>query len=266
MRSPHSSIAFSIGQFDVHYYGIIMFFAILAGIFVVYKTAKRYYKDVDTEIILDILPVVIVSAILGARVYYVLMDFQYYANHIPEIAAVWRGGLSIHGALIGGVTAGFILARKHKISFLRYADVFAYGLLIGQAVGRFGNYFNCEAFGLPTKLPFGLFIPTIYRPAEYIHFEYFHPTFLYESLWNIAVFLILFFVIRKIPKIADGTIFFSYIVLYSAGRFFIEKLRIDSVLDIGGVPVAQYVSVFAIVLGMFFLIMLNRYWRKKDGV
>ena len=243
MQSPHSSIAFSIGHFDIHYYGIIMFFAILCGIVVMYKIAKNFYKDVDTDIILDILPVIIISAIVGARVYYVLMDFQYYINHLSEIIAVWNGGLSIHGALIGGITAGFILTKKYKLSFLKYADVFAYGLLIGQAIGRFGNYFNCEAFGMPTKLPFGLFIPTIYRPAEYLHYEYFHPTFLYESLWNILVFLILFFVVRKIPKVADGTVFFSYLILYSAGRFFIEQIRIDSVLDILGVPVAQLVSV-----------------------
>lgn len=266
MQSPQSPIAFSIGQFDVHFYGIIMFFAILFGIGAMFAIAKRYYREVDTEKILDILPVIIISAILGARIYYVLMDIQYYAKHLNEIFAVWRGGLSIHGALIGGITAGIILTKKHKLKFLKYADVFAYGLLIGQATGRFGNYFNCEAFGLPTNLPFGLFIPTVYRPYEYLHFEYFHPTFLYESIWNILVFFILLFGIRKIPKIADGTVFFSYLILYSAGRFFIEFLRIDSVLDVFGVPVAQLVSGFAIILGILFLIMINYHNKNKNHV
>lgn len=266
MQSPLSPIAFTVGHFEVHYYGIIMFFAILAGIFVIYLISKRYYKEIDTEKILDILPVIIVSAIIGARVYYVLMDFNYYIRHLPEIIAVWNGGLSIHGALIGGITAGAILAKKHGLNFLKYADVFAYGLLIGQAIGRFGNYFNCEAFGLPTSLPFGLFIPTVNRPYEYIHYEYFHPTFLYESLWNVFVFLILFLVVRKIPKIADGTVFFSYIALYSAGRFFIESIRIDSVLDVSGIPVAQLVSAAAIVISIIFLLVLNTRTENRNGM
>lgn len=266
MQSPLSPIAFSVGGFEIHFYGIIMFFAILSGIGVIYFIAKRFYKEIDTEKILDILPVIIVSAIIGARVYYVLMDFQYYVNYPSEIIAVWKGGLSIHGALIGGVTAGAILAAKNKFRFFQYADVFAYGLLVGQAIGRFGNYFNCEAFGRPTDLPFGLFIPTVHRPYEYLHFEYFHPTFLYESIWNIFVFLILFFVVRKIPKIADGTVFFSYIILYSAGRFVIESIRIDSVLNVSGIPVAQLVSICAIVLGIIFLVVLNKRLENKNGM
>lgn len=258
MQSPNSSIAFSIGSFDVHYYGIVMFFAILAGIFVIYRMVKQYYKDISTDIILDMLPVIILSSILGARIYYVLMDFQYYMYRPQEIFAVWMGGLSIHGALIGGITAGVILAKKNNISFFKYADVFAFGLLIGQAIGRFGNYFNCEAFGIPTSLPWGLYIPALYRPEQFLHYEYFHPTFLYEAMWNIVVFCILFFIVRKIRAASSGTVFFSYILLYSIGRFFIEYLRVDSVLDISGIPVAQLVSLGAIFFSIMGLVLINK--------
>lgn len=258
MQSPPSSILLSVGGFEIHYYGLIMFIAILSGMFVMSKIAKKYYPEISTDTLLDILPVLILSSILGARIYYVIVDFAYYSRHLPEIIAVWNGGLSIHGALIGGIIAGVFLTKHYKISFLKYSDVFSYALLIGQAIGRFGNYFNCEAFGTPTNLPWKLFIPYSHRPFDYRTYEYFHPTFLYESIWNIFVFLILFLFVRKIPKIPDGTIFFSYLILYSTGRFFIEYLRIDSVLNIGTIPVAQVICVLTIIISSVCLIVLNK--------
>lgn len=256
--SPESSVIFSVNGFDIHYYGVIMFFAIISALLVIREMCKRYYKDVSTDILLDILPIIIITAIIGARLYYVVMDIAYYINHPLEIFAVWNGGLSIHGALIGGIGAGFFLAKKHKISFLRYADVFSYGLVIGQAIGRFGNYFNCEAFGKPCNLLFKLFIPMTHRPDEFMDVQYFHPTFLYESFWDITVFLILFFVIRKIGGAKDGTVFFSYLILYSIGRIFIEQLRLDSVLNICGIPVAQIVSALIIVVSACALFLIYK--------
>lgn len=262
MQSPPSSIVFSIGNFQLHYYGLIMFLAIISAMFVMDFVSKKYYKNVKNDILIEILPIIILCALLGARAYYVILDFHYYSQHLLEIFAVWNGGLSIHGGLLGGIGAGIILARKYKFSFLEYADVFSYGLLIGQAIGRFGNYFNCEAFGLPTELPWKLFIPETHRPFEYINYSYFHPTFLYESLWNIAAFLILFCVIRKQQNLAPGTIFFSYLILYSIGRFFIEYLRLDSVLNLGTIPVAQIVCVLTILVAVFCLLFLNKKLRK----
>lgn len=258
MQSPPASVIFTIGSFNLHYYGVIMFFAIISAVLVMSKIAKRYYPNIDTEVLLDILPVIILSAIFGARAYYVILDFHYYANHLTQIPAVWNGGLSIHGALIGGIIGGWVMTKKKKISFFEYADVIAYGLLIGQAIGRFGNYFNCEAFGRPTALPWGLFIPEAYRPLQYMDYSYFHPTFLYESIWNIFVFLILFFVIRKIKKIKNGTIFFSYLLLYSAGRFCIEGVRVDSVLNIGQLPVAQIACIAGACIAVIGLLAVNK--------
>lgn len=259
MQSPPSSVALSIGSYDLHYYGIIMFAAIIVALFVIRTITKKYYKDIDTEIIIDILPVVILCSILGARIYYVLMDFSYFSRHLNEIFAIWNGGMSIHGGILGGIVSGIAMARIKKISFLKYADVFAYGIVIGQAIGRFGNWFNCEAFGRPCTIPFiKLFIPPAYRPAGYEDIEYFHPAFLYESLWDIFVFLILFFVIRKITGIKDGTIFFSYLILYSTGRMFIEWCRLDSVLNIAGIPVAQIVSVVVLLISVSALLFIYK--------
>lgn len=259
MLSPKSSVLVNIGDFSIHYYGVIMFAAIISALLVIRHIAKKYYKDVDAEVILDILPVIILSAILGARLYYVLMDFEYFSIHLNEIFAVWHGGMSIHGGILGGIIAGAILAKIKKINFLKYADVFSYGIIIGQAIGRFGNWFNCEAFGKPCSIPIiKLFIPKEHRPLGFETVEYFHPTFLYESLWNILVFIILFFVIRKIPQIKDGTIFFSYLILYSVGRFFIEWCRIDSVRNILGIPVAQVVSLLIIIFSAIFLLCIYK--------
>ena len=298
MQSPPSSVLVSINGFDIHYYGLIMFCAIAAGIFVMRTIAKKFYKDVDTEIIVDILPVIILSSILGARLYYVFMDWPYFSRHAPEILALWHGGMSIHGGILGGVISGLIYSKIKNINFLKYSDIFAYGLCVGQAIGRFGNYFNCEAFGKPCSIPFiKLFIPAAYRPCGYENFEYFHPTFLYESIWDILVFFVLLFVIRKIcprkirdkeqsdvnefwechiEKVSsdgskarggncdtrlekntkDGVIFFAYLILYSAGRIFIETCRLDSVRNFYGIEVAHIASAVMILIGIIGLLVI----------
>lgn len=267
MQSPPSSVLLEVNGFAIHYYGLIMFFAIISALLVIRFVAKKYYKDVDTEVLLDILPAIILFSLIGARVYYVLMDFSYYSKHMTEIIAVWNGGMSIHGGIIGGVLSGFVLAKIKKINFLKYADVFSYGLVIGQAIGRWGNYFNCEAFGRPCDIPFlKLFIPFVHRPVGYEGYSYFHPAFLYESVWDILVFLLLYFVVRKFAQnknepLADGTVFFSYLILYSVGRFFIEWCRLDSVRDFFGLPVAQLVSLVIIIISSIVLVVLN----KKKG-
>ncbi len=262
MQSPDSAIIFSIGNFDFHYYGLIMFFAILLGIAVIFLIAKKYCKDISVETLLDILPIIIISALFGARLYYVLMDFSYYSKYPMEIFAIWQGGISIHGALIGGVVCGIILAKKMEFNFFKYADIFSFGLLIGQAVGRFGNYFNCEAFGKPCDLPFKLYIPESHRPLEYFQYEYFHPTFLYESVWNLISFCLLFYIFRKCKKLKEGSIFFLYLTFYSVGRFFIEYIRLDSVLNICSIPVAQIVSILVLCVSISCLLIFNFSFKK----
>ncbi len=254
MLSPESSIAFYIANYPVKYYSLIMLVAMLLGTFLSYSIAKTYYKDISLNEFLDMLPITIICGILGARIYYVLMDWAYYSNHLIEIFEIYKGGLSIHGAILGGFLGGFCYIKKHKLNLWKYADIFAYGLLLGQIIGRFGNYFNIEAFGKPCHYSnlICLYIPEKYRPIQYLNNDFFHPTFLYEAFFNLIILLILFFVIRKLTKNTDGVIFISYLGLYSLGRFFIEGLRVDSVLNIGSIHIAQIVS---FVLVIFSLIM-----------
>ena len=266
MLSPQSSIAYNIGEFSIRYYSVAMFFAILSGTVLSCIIARKYYKDVLVSNILDILPNVIIGAILGARLYYVLMDFSFYFNYPLEIFAIYKGGLSIHGGILGGFIMGTMYSKKHNLNLWKYADVFSYGIILGQIVGRIGNYFNIEAYGKPCSFSnlICLNIPARYRPLEFLNTEYFHPTFLYEMIWNIFVLLILFFIIRKLAKKYNGIVFFSYLILYSIGRFFIEMIRIDSVLNICGIHIAQIVSLLIILISILMIFRLKKITSKSQ--
>ena len=251
--SPLSTV-FSVGAFEVRMYGVMIFLAIICAVFCINKIAKKFYPQVSTDVLLDLYPVLIIFGVICARLYYVVLNLDYYLVRPSEILALWHGGISIHGALLGGFVAGVIYLKKKNLPILSYADVITYGLVLGQAIGRWGNFFNSEAFGTPCDLPWKLYIAPMYRPVEYFSYSYFHPTFLYESLWCIFVFLILFFVVRKYQKTRSGLIFFSYLILYSIGRFLIEGIRTDSVLNVGSVPIAQIVSVIVLLTGILAVI------------
>ena len=272
MFTSPGPIAFSIGPRDVHWYGIIIGLGIVcAYLFAEREIARRGGEKKHIESML--IPLVI-AGVLGARLYYVLFNLSYYLARPLEILALWRGGLAIHGALIGGALAFFIYMRRHKLSWLLYADALMPGILLGQGIGRWGNFFNSEAFGGPTDLPWKLFIPENLRPAHYSAVEYFHPTFLYESLWNFVGFALLVILARKLyPKIqapvaashshrAPGIVFFAYCIYYSLGRFFIEALRTDS-LYIGPIRTAQLASVVLFVTGCIGLILIIRAGRMR---
>ncbi|MFN5563547.1 MAG: prolipoprotein diacylglyceryl transferase, partial [Pseudanabaena sp.] len=164
-------------------------------------------------------------------------------------------GIAIHGAIIGGAIAATIFCKRQQISTWLMADIIMPAVILGQAIGRWGNFFNSEAFGSPTDLPWKLLIPSNRRPPEFVNEAYFHPTFLYESLWNIGVFAILIFAFLRFPKLRTGTITMIYAIAYSLGRFWIEGLRTDSLM-VGGLRTAQMVSLAAIVAGIFGLIWL----------
>lgn len=256
MFTSPGDIAFSIGSVSVYYYGIIMAVSLFVGVFVARVMAGKFYPEINPETIYDISPYVIISAILGARIYYCLMSYNYYAQNPFEILKLWHGGISIHGAIIGGLIGGVAYAKKHKLPILKLCDIFSYGLVLGQAIGRWGNFFNSEAFGRPAQNFLKLYIPIYKRPLEYLQYNYFHPTFLYESILDVCIFLILFFVIRKFTKNNDGVVFFSYLILYSIVRIIIEQVRIDSVLNVLGIPIAQIVSVIIILISTIFIIKI----------
>ncbi len=251
LRAPAVN-SFFLWNINIKFYGVAIFFALLVGLWVTYFIAKKYYPKINGDFLLDLFPPAVIGGILGARIYYVLLNHHFYFQHPAEIIAIWHGGISIHGAILGGLIAGIIYCKHAKQPILPYADVISYGLILGQAIGRWGNFFNQEAFGAPVGADYHLrlFIDKIYRPMQFKDSEFFHPTFLYESIANVIIFLLLFFVVRRLVQNKEGVIFFSYLILYSVARFFIEGVRIDSVYNIGSIPIAMIASIIAAVVGV----------------
>ncbi len=257
-KSP-GHIAFSFLSIDIHWYGIIMSLSILIALFVILLIRNKYFKEITTDTICDLSFYLIIFGLFCARFYYVILDNSYFARHPFEIFAIWNGGISIQGAIIGGIFAGYIYANEFKLNFLRLADLFSFGLITGQIIGRWGNFFNSEAFGLPTELPWKLYIPYGLRPIEYKTYEYFHPTFLYESVLNILVLVTLLIILKKKNETRkNGVIFFSYIILYSIVRLFVETIRLDSILNINNVHIAHIAAIALIIFGIIGLNKISR--------
>ncbi|SFI63724.1 prolipoprotein diacylglyceryl transferase [Thermoflavimicrobium dichotomicum] len=279
-------VAFSLGPIQVHWYGILIGTGALLGLWLATREAKRL--GVDPEKILDMMIWVIPAAIIGARLYYVIFEWDYYRSHPQDIIAVWKGGLAIHGGLIGAFLAGYFFVKKHHLRFLVLADIVAPSIILGQAIGRWGNFVNQEAHGGPVSRSFleGLHLPDWIIEQMNIQGTYYHPTFLYESLWNLIGFGLLLLMRKWNPK--RGEIFFTYFMWYSLGRFFIEGLRTDSLtftgpdwlasllnflwspmnllfspgaMENGNIRVAQLVS-FTLILFAIGMIV----WRRKKGL
>jgi phosphatidylglycerol:prolipoprotein diacylglycerol transferase len=236
-------IAFKIGSYAIRWYGVLISLALGLGTYLAYREAAR--QDIDPDHILNIALLVAPAAIVGARIYYVVFAWEAYKDNILEAFAIWHGGLAIHGGLIAGVLVGYLYVKHHNLSFWKLADIIAPSIILGQAIGRWGNFFNQEAHGGPVTQEFINYFPQFIQKGMYIKGVYYHPTFLYESVWNFLVFLFLLFLRRK-KNVPTGTIFLSYFILYSIGRLFIEGLRTDSLM-LGPVRVAQLVSVGLIV-------------------
>jgi phosphatidylglycerol:prolipoprotein diacylglycerol transferase len=249
-----SPIILQIGPLSIRWYGVLIMAGVILGLVLAGREAKR--QDVSIELIYDLFFYMILCAVVGARLYYVIFSWDLYRNNIKEVFAFWHGGLAIHGAVMGGVASALIYARLKRLSFWQFADICAPSLILGQAIGRWGNFFNQEAFGRPTDLPWGIFIDEAHRPIQYLQQTHFHPTFLYESLWNFSVFLFLLWVRRK-KGIIRGDVFLAYLMLYSFGRFWIEGLRTDSLM-FAGFRIAQVVSLFLIIFASLALVQHHR--------
>src|SRR4028119_5672 len=260
-------ILIELGPLTIRWYGLLIASAVLIGVSLSQYLAKR--RNVDPNLLGDLAIWLVIAAIPSARLYYVLFEWKQYSQHPDQIIAIWNGGIAIHGAILGGTLAAIIFARIQKISVWQLADLVAPSLILGQAIGRWGNFFNSEAFGDPTNLPWKLFIPCDRRPQIYANFDYFHPTFLYESLWNLMVFgllLTLFFRgLKGKPHLKVGTLFLIYLVAYSLGRLWIEGLRTDSLM-LGPLRIAQVVSLVGISLGLAGLARLSLYKRSLPDV
>ena len=266
------SIAFSIGEKDIYWYGVIIAFGFALAIFTGVQLAKRYNMKPDT--VIDIVLWAAPIAIVCARLYYVAFQWDYYSAHPEDIIKIWNGGLAIYGAILSAIVVSVIYCKVKKENFRLFADIGAVGLSIGQCIGRWGNIFNQEAFGTNTNLPWGM-TGNVIRSELYTMMSGgmnvspeipVHPTFLYESLWNL-VFIITSLLLFKRRKF-DGQVFASYLMYYGIGRFMIESLRTDS-LYFGPFRVSQLVAVgcfFAGALITFYYMRVKKQITEKAGV
>lgn len=254
--SPGEEI-FHLGWFRLKWYGLLIAAAVLIGINLSIRLGQL--RKIDSDTVADLAIWLVIGAIPAARLYYVIFEWQTYSQNPGNIIKIWEGGIAIHGALIGGSIAAIIFAKFKQISFWQLADIVAPSVALGQAIGRWGNFFNSEAFGSQTDLPWKLCIPRSLNTCEYVH-----PTFLYESLWNLLVFGLLMWLFIKDhrqPQFKVGSIFLIYLVAYSIGRFAIEGLRTDSLM-FGSLRMAQMISLVGIGIGSIGLSWL--YLRRRS--
>ena len=285
LRSPGSQLV-NLGFFSIKWYGLLIALSIILGLNLSKKLAR--YRGIDPHLVSEILPSLILSSIIGARIYYVIFEYRQFSGdnfftpikifniylNIPSFLAIWEGGIAIHGALLGGFLSIYLFCKSKKIPLKIFLDLLMPSVILGQAIGRWGNFFNNEAFGIPTNLPWKVFIPLSNRPIIFANYQFFHPTFLYESLWNLLIFILLIYVFNKQNKdnsILPGLITCLYLITYSFGRFWIEGLRIDS-LCLGGYPpycegglrIAQFISIFLFSSGLIWLYFLKFKFNKAN--
>ena len=285
LRSPGSQLV-NLGFFSIKWYGLLIALSIILGLNLSKKLAR--YRGIDPHLVSEILPSLILSSIIGARIYYVIFEYRQFSGdnfftpikifniylNIPSFLAIWEGGIAIHGALLGGFLSIYLFCKSKKIPLKIFLDLLMPSVILGQAIGRWGNFFNNEAFGIPTNLPWKVFIPLTNRPIIFSNYQFFHPTFLYESLWNLLIFILLIYVFNKQNKensILPGLITCLYLITYSFGRFWIEGLRIDS-LCLGGYPpycegglrIAQFISIFLFSSGLIWLYFLKFKFNKAN--
>lgn len=241
---------FPIGPIFIRFYGIILMLGALAGAWLATQEAKR--RGYEPEIVWDLLTYLLIGGIIGARIWHILtpppssgITASWYLTHPLDALAIWKGGLGIPGAIIGGAIVLYFYTRRHKLNFAEWADIASPSLALGQAIGRWGNFFNQELYGAPTNLPWKIFIDPAHRLAGYLDVEYYHPLFLYESVWNFGnMFLLLWISRRFADRLKNGDIFLMYLVIYPVGRFLLDFLRLDASM-VSGININQ--TVMAIV-------------------
>ncbi|WP_069650152.1 prolipoprotein diacylglyceryl transferase [Caloranaerobacter ferrireducens] len=239
-------VAFEIFGISVRWYGILISLGMLLGTVIAVKECRRI--GFDEEKLIDLLIFAIPLAVIGARMYYVIFNWQYYKGDILKIINIRGGGLAIHGAIIVSVIVALVYCKVRKISFWEIADIVAPSIILGQAIGRWGNFINQEAYGTPTDLPWGIIV----------NGQKVHPTFLYESIWDFSVFLFLLWYRKNKAKV-KGEVFLLYLILYSFARFFIEGLRIDSLM-LGPFRVAQLISIVIIASSIIL------FYKRRKGI
>lgn len=261
----HVGKSFQVFGFEIAYYGCVIAIGIMAGYWIAAREAKRTGQNPDDY--LDLLLYAVIFALVGARIYYVAFKWDYYGKHLTQILNLRQGGLAIYGGIIGAFLTVYVFTKKRKLSFPQMLDTACPGLALGQVIGRWGNFFNREAFGgytdglLAMQLPvsavrLGEITEQMWEHMEVVNgiqMIQVHPTFLYEGMWNLGVIIFLY-LYRKHKKFT-GELVLWYLVLYGAGRFWIESLRTDQLLLPGiGFPVSQLLGAVAAVVGLILIL------------
>lgn len=256
---PLNPIAFELGPISVYWYGLLIGLGAFLGYLLANREAKK--RGLPDDLLADMLMFVLPAAIIGARLYYVIFRWDQFADNPARAIAIWEGGLAIHGGLIAAVVTAVIFAKYRGISFWKIADITAPSILLGQAVGRWGNFMNQEVYGGEVSRSFleNMMLPNFIIDQMFINGAYYQPTFLYESLWNLAGVALLL-LLRRV-NLRRGELFITYAIWYSVGRFFIEGIRTDYLLIFGVLKTAQVISVIIIVGGIMLII-----YRRMNGL
>lgn len=249
-------IALDLGFIQIYWYSLFIFFGILVATFVILKECKR--QNINEDFIVNLIFYTVIFGLIGARLYYVCFNLDYYLKYPLEILEIWNGGLAIHGGIIAGLLCIFIYCKKYNAKLLKLLDIVVVGLIIGQAIGRWGNFFNQEAYGAITTLENlqKLGIPDFIIDGMYIGGAYRQPAFLYESIWCLAGFVALL-IVRHYRYLKTGQLTGVYLIWYSVGRFFIEGMRTDSLM-LGSLKMAQVISIVGIIIGVMMLILCRK--------
>jgi len=277
LSSP-GPLVFQLGPFALRWYGVLIATAVLLGLLLAMALGRR--RGIDPALIADLLPLLVLGAVIGARIYYVALEWRQYQDNWTDVFAIWRGGIAIHGALLGGTLVTILFCRWRRQDFWPLLDVLVPAVALGQAIGRWGNFFNSEAFGQPTDLPWAVIIPPDNRPTIFLDQASFHPTFLYESLWDLGVCALLLVLFRLASRgrinLPAGAMSCVYLMAYSSGRVWIEALRLDPLCLFsqppfceGGLRMAQLMSLVLIAaggLGLGWLLIRRRPLPDPSGV
>jgi phosphatidylglycerol:prolipoprotein diacylglycerol transferase len=258
MNPGISPVAFYIGPWPVHWYGIIFAITIILGTYIAVNEAQR--RGENPEHVWDAILIVVILGLIGSRLYHVIHEWDaLYKNNPVAVLYIWNGGLAIYGALVGGAIGLAWYARRKGLNLPRWLDIAVLGMILGQAIGRWGNFINRELYGPPTDLPWAVYIEPQYRVPGYEGFERFQPLFLYESIWNFFVFGVLLYLTRRAKvRLLDGDVVTLYLLLYSLGRFFLEGIKVGDVWTIFGMRTAQIIAAVLIVSCSAVLIYRHR--------
>lgn len=249
-------VMFSIGNFDIKWYSVLILLGVIGGYILLQKEAKRH--NYPSDFVFNLFFWTLIAGFIGARIYYVIFNWSLYQADPLSIFKIWEGGLAIHGGIILGFFTMALYCKKYQVNTFKMTDMASISVLLAQAIGRWGNFFNGEAHGIETTAAIlqGYHIPTFIVEGMYINGHYYHPTFLYESLWCLIGVIILL-IVRHYKYLKVGQLTCIYLMWYSFGRFFIETLRTDSLM-LGGFRVAQIISLILFVIGLLCFMVLSR--------